>query len=68
MRVLHPGLVAQRHFTYTLPTIYRGFTKDRGVPPCAVRTCAVRPVFARVVGELRAANPSKRPRAREAKC
>ena len=26
--------------------------------PCAVKTCAVRPVFARVVGELRAADPS----------
>ena len=30
----------------------------RRVPPCAVKTCAVRPVFARVVGELRAAHPS----------
>ena len=30
----------------------------RRVPPCAVKTCAVRPVFARVVGELRAADPS----------
>ena len=28
------------------------------MPPCAVKTCAVRPVFARVVGELRAAGPS----------
>ena len=28
------------------------------MPPCAVKTCAVRPVFARVVGELRAADPS----------
>ena len=28
-------------------------------PPCAVKTCAVRPGFARVVGELRAADPSK---------
>ena len=28
------------------------------VPPCAVKTCAVRPVFARVVGELQAADPS----------
>ena len=27
-------------------------------PPCAVKTCVVRPVFARVVGELRAADPS----------
>ena len=27
------------------------------MPPCAVKTCAVRPVFARVVGELRAAAP-----------
>ena len=32
--------------------------KTRRVPPCAVKTCAVRPVFARVVGELRAADPS----------
>ena len=40
--------------------------KDRHVPPCAVKTCAVRPVFARVVGELRAADPSKCPRAHEA--
>ena len=28
------------------------------MPPCAVKTCAVRPVFALVVGELRAADPS----------
>ena len=28
------------------------------MPPCAVKTCAVHPVFARVVGELRAADPS----------
>ena len=27
------------------------------VPPCAVKTCAVRPVFARVVGDMRAADP-----------
>ena len=32
--------------------------RRRRVPPCAVKTCAVRPVFARVVGELRAADPS----------
>ena len=31
---------------------------NRRVPPCAVKTCAVRPVFVRVVGELRAADPS----------
>ena len=31
---------------------------NRRVTPCAVKTCAVRPVFARVVGELRAADPS----------
>ena len=30
----------------------------RRVPPCAVKTCAVRPVFARVVGELWVADPS----------
>ena len=30
----------------------------RRVPPCAAKTCAVRPVFARVVGELRAADES----------
>ena len=30
----------------------------RRVPPCAVKTCAVRPVFTRVAGELRAADPS----------
>ena len=30
----------------------------RRVPPCAVKTCAVRPVFARVVRELRAADAS----------
>ena len=28
------------------------------MPPCAVKTCAVRPVFARALGELRAADPS----------
>ena len=33
-------------------------TKNRRVPPCAVKTCAVRPFFARMVGELRAADPS----------
>ena len=32
--------------------------KARRVPPCAVKTCAVCPVFARMVGELRAADPS----------
>ena len=32
--------------------------ETRRVPPCAVKTCAVRPVFARVAGELRAADPS----------
>ena len=31
------------------------------MPPCAVKTCAVRPVFALVVGELRAPHPSKCP-------
>ena len=31
---------------------------SRRVPPCAVKTCAVRPVFARMVGELRAADAS----------
>ena len=30
----------------------------RRVPPCAVKTCAVRPVFARVVGEMQVADPS----------
>ena len=30
----------------------------RRVPPCAVKACAERPVFARVWGELRAADPS----------
>ena len=34
------------------------FPYFRRVTPCAVKTCAVRPVFARVVGELRAADPS----------
>ena len=42
--------------------------KIRRVPPCAVKTCAVRPVFARVGGELRTADPSKCPGAHEAKC
>ena len=41
--------------------------KNRRVTPCAVKTCAVRPVFARVVGKLRAADPSKCPRAHQAK-
>ena len=41
------------------------FGNPRRVPPCAVKTCAVRPVFAPVVGELRAANPSKCPSAHE---
>ena len=36
----------------------RAHAKIRRVPPCAVKACAVRPVFARVVGELRAADPS----------
>ena len=40
----------------------------RRVPLCAVKTCAVRLVFVWVVGELRAANPSKCPRPHEAKC
>ena len=37
------------------------------LPPCAAKTCAVRPVFAPVVGELRAPHPSKCRRAHEAK-
>ena len=41
---------------------------DRCVPPCAAKTCAVHPVFVPVARELRAANPSKYPRAHEAKC
>ena len=44
------------------------FANPRPVPPSAVKTCAVRPVFVRVVGELQAANPSKCPSAHEAKC
>ena len=43
-------------------------SKFRHVPPYAVKTCSVRPFFARVVGELRAADPSKCPKAHEAKC
>ena len=39
----------------------------RRAPPCAAKTRAARPVFVRVVGELWAANPSKRPSAHEAK-
>ena len=31
---------------------------NRRVPPCAVKTCVVRPVFARVVGELWTADPN----------
>ena len=37
------------------------------MPPCVAKTCAERPVFAQLVGELWAADPSKRPRAHEAK-
>ena len=40
----------------------------RCVLPRAEEICAVHPVFARVVGELQAADPSKCPRAHEAKC
>ena len=32
--------------------------RHRRVPPCAAKTCAVHPVFARVVGEPRGADPS----------
>ena len=42
-------------FPFLLSLIYRR------VPRCAVKTCAVRPVFAWVVGELGAADPSKCP-------
>ena len=42
--------------------------KSRRVPPCAVKTCALRPVFARVVGELWAAHPSNLQRPVKAKC
>ena len=41
--------------TFQFPLPDRFF---RRVPPCTVKTCDVRPVFARVVGELRAADPS----------
>ena len=49
--LVHFGLANDKHF--------------RRVPPCAVQTRAVRPVFARVLGELRAADPSECPRAHE---
>ena len=39
---------------------------SRSVPPCVATTCAERPVFAWVVGELWAADPSKCTRAHEA--
>ena len=39
---------------------------DRCVPPCVAKTCAVRPVFARVVGELGAVDPRLARRARTA--
>ena len=38
------------------PLLLKG--NRRRVPPCAVKTCAVRPVFGGVVGELRAEDPS----------
>ena len=37
---------------------FRARLNIQRVPPCAVKTCAVRPVFARLVGGLRAADPS----------
>ena len=36
------------------------------MPPCVVETCAVRPVFPRVVRELCAGDPRKYPRGHEA--
>ena len=36
------------------------------MPPCVAKTCAVRPVFARVAGELRAADPRIRSKRLEA--
>ena len=38
------------------------------VTPCAAETCAVRPVFGRVVGKLGAADPRIYPKGRESKC
>ena len=40
----------------------------RCVTPCAAKTCAVRPVFGRVVGKLGAADPRICPKGRESKC
>ena len=41
---------------WLLPSFFP-ILKSRRVAPCAVKTCAARPVSARVVGELRAADP-----------
>ena len=47
------------------PSIYLRWLVQ-SVPPCVAQTCAVRPVFARARGELRAAKPSKCPMGHEA--
>ena len=47
-------------------SIFAARHQDVSQGPLGVKTCAVRPVFAPVVGELRAANPSRCPRAHEA--
>ena len=49
-------------FEVFLGIFRKGQAKERqglACAPCAVKTCAVRPVVARVVGQLRAADPSK---------
>ena len=43
-------------------------TESRYLPPCVAKACADHSIFARVVGELQAADPSKCPMAHEAKC
>ena len=60
------GIERFERFRFSVPAVppRRGF---RRVPPCAVKPCAVCPVFAWVVGELRAADPSKCPRVRKNK-
>ena len=50
--------VTEQSFMCQMFMCLRLFPIFRRVPPCAVKTCAVRPVFAWMLGELRAADPS----------
>ena len=53
---------------FILQSFLTGVYLTRCVAPCAAKTCAVRPVFGRVIGKLGAADPKICSKGHESKC